>query len=182
MATVIHAGIPQADWKSVMVNEAEIVSSLQFRPLRPSDAEAMISWRYPPPYSEYEINPRDSKVLAELLRPENDYHAILSGQEMIGFFCTGPDARVPGWNYDDSALDLGMGLRPDLTGQGKGSEYFGAVISYLEQEQPARKLRATIAGWNRRAIHLCERAGFREIAKFNRSGDGQGYVVLQRET
>src|SRR5215469_8465714 len=91
---------------------------LRFEPLTRSGALAMMSWRYPAPYSGYDLDTRDPNVLAELLRPQNHYHAIFSGEEMIGFFCLGPDARVPGWDYDDTALDLGMGLRPDWTGLG----------------------------------------------------------------
>jgi len=164
-----------------MPDEAEIAPNLQVRLLLPSDAEAMMSWRYPFPYSEYDLDSHDEKVLAELLHPGNNYHAILREEELTGFFCFGPDARVPGWSYDDRALDLGMGLRPDLTGQGKGHAYLLAVLFYLEQRQLSGKFRATIAAWNSRAIHVCERAGFRAIATFKRPGVGQKYVVLLRE-
>jgi RimJ/RimL family protein N-acetyltransferase len=164
-----------------MPNEAQFGSDLQFRLLLPSDAEAMISWRYSVPYSEYDLDSHDGKVLAELLHPGNNYRAILRNEELIGFFCFGPDARVPGWSYDDHARDLGMGLRPDLTGKGKGHAYLLAVLFYLEQRQLSGKLRATIAAWNLRAIRVCERAGFRAIATFKKPGVGQKYVVLLRE-
>jgi RimJ/RimL family protein N-acetyltransferase len=157
-------------------------SCLRFRPFSRSDALAMMSWRYPAPYSAYDLDSQDPTVLAELLRPENRYHAILRGNEMIGFFCLGADARVPGWNYDDSALDVGMGLRPDRTGQGEGWGCFSSVMDFVEELDPGRALRATVVAWNRRAIRLCEKAGFHATASFRRAEqNGQDYIVLLRQ-
>ena len=52
----------------------------------------------------------------ELLNPEVGYHAVMAEDRLIGFRSFGPDGQVPGWEYDDSALDTGGGLRPELTG------------------------------------------------------------------
>ncbi len=155
-----------------MANAGNNASGLRFKPLSRADALAIMSWKYPAPYSAYDLDSQEPTVLAELLRPENRYHAILRGEEMIGFFCLGPDARVPGWNYDDCALDLGMGLRPDWTGQGRGYGCLTAVLAFVEQESPGRLLRATVLAWNQRAIRVCNRAGFRQLATFKRHGEG----------
>ena len=64
-------------------------SCLRFRPFSRSDALAMMSWRYPAPYSAYNLDSQEPTVLAELLRTQNRYHAILCDGEMIGFFCVG---------------------------------------------------------------------------------------------
>ena len=142
------------------------VPDLQFRPFRPADALITSAWRYPGPYSAYNLDPLDPKILAALLRPEYNYHAILQNDEVIGFFLLGPDARVRGGTYDESALDIGFGLRPDLTGRGRGSSYFNATLSYIEAQTPGRSLRATVVAWNKRAIRLCQRAGFRVLGHF----------------
>jgi len=141
----------------------------------------MMSWRYPAPYSAYDLDSQDPTVLAELLRPENRYHAILRGNEMIGFFCLGPDACVPGWHYDDSALDVGMGLRPDRTGQGKGYLCLTAILAFVGHESPGRVLRATVLAWNQRAFRVCQRAGFRPVATFKKKdAGGHDCIVLLR--
>jgi ribosomal-protein-alanine N-acetyltransferase len=163
------------------MNTTRPFPALQFRPFTQADAVTVSSWRYPEPYAAYDLDPWDRKVLAGLLRAENQYHAILrqSEDQIVGFICLGEDARVPGWDYDGSALDFGMGLRPDLTGRGQGSLYLAAVLSHLKQSAPAKILRATVAGWNQRAIRMCERAGFRMIAKFTTTRPaGTEYVVL----
>jgi [ribosomal protein S18]-alanine N-acetyltransferase len=162
-----------------MADHAEsIVSDLQFRPFSRTDALTAMSWRYPAPYSAYNLDPQDPKILAALLRPEYNYHAIVHEDEMVGFFCLGPDARVSGGKYDESALDLGFGLRPDLIGRGQGRSYFAAVLRYIEAQTPGRSLRATVVGWNQRVIRLCQRAGFRVLGHFISQRDQEEYVIL----
>jgi RimJ/RimL family protein N-acetyltransferase len=164
-----------------MANAGKDASSLRFKPLSKLDALALMSWRYPSPYSAYDLDSQEAPVLDELLRPENRYHAMVRGDEIIGFFCLGPDARIPGWNYDGSALDLGMGLRPDWTGHGEGYGCLTAVIAFVEKECPGMLLRATVLAWNQRALRLCQRAGFRPVAAFKKEGLGAiDCIVLLR--
>jgi RimJ/RimL family protein N-acetyltransferase len=139
-------------------------------------------WRYPEPYAAYDLDPWNNNVLTALLRRENQYHAILRAGEVIGFFCLGEDARVPGWNYDESALDFGMGLRPDLTGTGNGHHYIARVLEHLGGRFPGAAFRATVAAWNQRAIRLSMRAGFQEIARFasTRNPFTEYVVLLQK--
>jgi ribosomal-protein-alanine N-acetyltransferase len=158
------------------------IPALAFRRFTEQDALTMVSWRYPEPYAAYDLDPWDRDVFAALLRPEHQYHAILREGGLAGFFCLGEDARVPGWPYDNTALDFGMGLRPDLTGTGSGLLYFAAILSYLDRRHPGASLRATVAGWNQRAIRLSLRAGFREIARFQGARSPRTeYVVLLRD-
>jgi len=153
---------------------------LRFRSFCPADALITIAWRYPAPYSAYNLDPQDPKILAALLRPDYNYHAILQNDGVIGFFLLGPDARVRGGTYDDAALDIGFGLRPDLTGRGRGSAYFNAVLRYIEAQTPGRALRATVVDWNERAKRLCQRAGFRVIGQFvaQHEDKKEEYVML----
>lgn len=153
--------------------------ALKFRPFTEQDALAAASWRYPEPYASYDLDPWDRNVVAALLREQNQYHAILRDDETVGFYCLGEDARIPGWDYDASALDLGMGLRPDITGQGQGSLYMAAVVFHLRQQKPGVTIRASVASWNHRAIRLCESAGFQLIAKFTATRKSRTeYLVL----
>ena len=163
------------------IRERAAIPALSFRPFTQQDALTVARWRYPEPYAAYDLDPWNREVLAALLRPENKYHAMVRDDEVIGFFCLGEDARVPGWGYDDSALDLGMGLRPDLTGQGDGAVYLAAVVSQVMHHHPAAILRSTVASWNQRALSLCLRSGFRELTRFNSTRKpSTEYVVLTR--
>jgi len=149
------------------VKKTAAVLALEFRPFTEQDALLVARWRYPEPYAAYDLDPWNRDVLAALSRSENRYRAILRHGEVIGFFCLGEDARVPGGSYDESALDFGMGLRPDLTGARQGGLYLERVLAHLAEHYPGSAFRATVAAWNQRAIRLTGRAGFREIARFN---------------
>jgi [ribosomal protein S18]-alanine N-acetyltransferase len=165
--------------RNAPVKKTAPLPGIAFRPFTEEDALLVARWRYPEPYAAYDLDPWNRDVLAALSRPENRYHAILRDGEVIGFFCLGEDARVPGWSYDDSALDFGMGLRPDLTGLAQGGLYLQSVLAHVAGEYPGSAFRATVAAWNQRAIRLTRRAGFSEIARFasTRSPTGE-YVVL----
>ena len=52
----------------------------------------------------------------------------------------GPDGRVPGWDYDETALDTGGGLRPSLTGQGLGRAVISAGLDFGRAPLRARGL------------------------------------------
>ena len=82
--------------------------SIHIAPLTREHAEDIANWQYPAPYGTYDMVGADP---AELLLPEVGYHAVLTGDRLIGFRSFGPDGQVPGWAYDDSALDTGGGLR-----------------------------------------------------------------------
>ncbi len=76
------------------------------------------------------------------------------------------------------ALDIGMGMRPDLTGQGKGSLYATAVFAFARNNYPYQLHRVTIAEFNDRAQQLCRQAGFVQNSRFVREKDGRPFVIM----
>src|SRR5690242_17423923 len=103
-------------------------STRAFRPMDAPSATAILTWEYPPPYDIYNVGPeRRGAESARLIDPANSYRAAFSGEDLVGFCCFGPDARVAGGDYRAAALDLGAGLRPDLTGRGEGSAFLREV-------------------------------------------------------
>lgn len=136
-------------------------------------------WRYQPPYDLYNID-GDGLALAHLTRPEAGYYRIDDGDELVGFCCFGEEARVPGGDYGAAAVDIGLGVRPDLTGRGQGRRYFGAVVGFAEREYTPPALRLSVATFNSRAIRLYQSAGFREVQRFTASFSGQPFLVMVR--
>ncbi len=154
---------------------------LQFASMDRASADAVVAWRYEEPYSVYDGQPEDIEAL---LNPEHRYYTITNeDDELIGFCCFGGDARVSGGTYADAdALDVGAGMRPDLTGRGFGADFVGAVLAFgLEAFSPSA-LRVTVATFNERAIHVYEQAGFEQIETFHRgSGESEwDYAVMVR--
>ena len=92
-------------------------------------------------------------------------------------------ARMRGWrggHYSETALDVGAGLRPDLTGCGAGRSFVAAIVAFAGQYALGRPLRATVAGFNVRSIRTVESVGFAEVGRFRRPTDSMEFVMLQR--
>lgn len=155
---------------------------LTFRALEKDDALAILNWHYAPPYDYYN---RDTATIQEdlcyLLESENAYYAILNPQgELEGYCSFGSDAQVPGGDYRLQALDIGMGIRPDLTGQGQGGQFVQSVMKYGAERYGAQKLRVTIAKFNKRAQRVWEKLGFELVGEFIKIGSEEKFVIMTR--
>ncbi|MEM8809231.1 MAG: GNAT family N-acetyltransferase [Cyanobacteria bacterium P01_G01_bin.38] len=147
----------------------------EFQSLKKRHALAILSWRYPAPYDVYNFAPETHQAdLRYLIDPKNAFFAILNRQgELEGYCSFGADGQVPGGNYSAQALDLGMGIRPDLVGQGRGKAYVLAVARYGTQRYQTRQLRVTIAAFNQRAQRVWQKLGFEPVETFEKIEDGE---------
>jgi ribosomal-protein-alanine N-acetyltransferase len=145
-----------------------------------ASARAIATWRYEAPYEIY--NPAPEGVEGEIqafLDPRNAYHTITDEQgELLAYCCFGRDALVPGGDYGLEALDIGLGVRPDLTGRGRGLEFANAVLDFARRTYAPTTFRVTVAEFNKRALRVWDKAGFQQVQTFPRSGDGMAFVVL----
>jgi ribosomal-protein-alanine N-acetyltransferase len=156
------------------------LAPLRFSPMDEAAARSISSWRYEAPYEVYSMDREDvDQLVSAFIRPEYAYHAILDrAGELAGYCCFGADAQVPGGDYDDPALDVGLGVRPDLTGQGLGATFVSAVLNFARQEMTPTELRITVAEFNKRALRVWQKAGFQPVQKFERTFDGMPFVIL----
>jgi [ribosomal protein S18]-alanine N-acetyltransferase len=165
---------------------------LRFTPLADEDAEEILCWRYAGDLAVYGFWTTDADARDEekrdLLDPANCYYAARTeGGELVGFCCFGPDAQVPGGDYLQPALDVGLGLRPDLVGRGVGLTFVEAILDFARLELSPPLFRLTVASFNRRAFRVYERAGFGTVARFERQvpdgrGTGAEFLVMIRNT
>ncbi len=156
---------------------------IAFRPLEAKDAAEIVQWRYAAPYEVYNF-PLDKveDSVRYMAEPANGFYRMsLPELGLIGFCSFGKDGQVPGGDYAGEALDIGLGIRPDLTGQGQGSAYLQAVLKFAREAYHPARLRVTIAIFNRRAIRAWQKAGFRQAQAFRREGSAAEFVVLGRE-
>ena len=149
----------------------------RFEPITEADACAIVGWRYDGPYAAYDCPPDEAAQTVRLmLDPASGYYAARDEDgDLVGYCCFGADARVPGGDYsDDGVLDVGLGLRPGLTGRGNGRAFVEAIKSFAHTRFDRRQLGLTVAAWNRRAVRVYESAGFRTIHTFTHdSPDGR---------
>ena len=156
---------------------------LFFHFIEEEDARLFARWHYEPPYSFYD-HP-DPEDIRGFMEPENHYYSIRDESgELVGFCCYGIDARVPGGDYSEaSLLDVGLGMRPDLTGRGLGANLLAAILGFGKVTFPSEGFRLTVASFNQRAIRVYESAGFRASQRFTSLGlrPGIEFVVMTRQ-
>ncbi len=140
-------------------------------------AAQTVRWRYPPPYDCYDMTGASAAFIAST---EGGFYALTDADELIGFRSFGPDGQVPGGEYDDSALDTGGGLRPDLTGKGLGREAISTGLEFGRREFAPAAFRVTVASFNERALRVLRALGFRQVASFAATTDGRCFELLVR--
>jgi ribosomal-protein-alanine N-acetyltransferase len=145
--------------------------------MTPACAAQIVTWRYPAPYDYYDMTAADP---AFLVSPASGYFALVEGDELIGYRSFGDDGRVPGGDYDSSALDTGGGLRPDLTGQGLGREAIGTGLRFGREQFAPRAFRVTVASFNERALRVVTSLGFLTVGSFVSLADGRSFELLVR--
>jgi [ribosomal protein S18]-alanine N-acetyltransferase len=142
-------------------------------------AADIVTWRYPAPYDCYDVSDVEPEFFVD---PRNGFFALLSGSdELIGYRSFGADGRVPGGDYDDSALDTGGGLRPSLTGQGLGRQAIATGLDFGRRRFAPPAFRVTVASFNSRALHVVTSLGFRPVSSFAATADGRRFEILVRD-
>ncbi len=150
------------------------MSGFAFRELTRADARAIAGWRYEEPYSAYDLD--DAQ---RLLLPEYEYFAAVADEgELVGYCCFGEDARVAGLEEEAGVLDVGGGLRPDLTGVGLGGAFLREVCRFGGELHHPEAFRVAVATFNQRAQLVAaalgfERSGAHETAE-------REYVLMTR--
>ena len=156
---------------------------LGFHPMDETAARAIATWHYEAPYEVYSLDTEGADQVVDcFMDPANAYHTIVDeGGCLAAYCCFGPDARVPGAEYGAPALDVGLGLHPDLTGQGLGRAFALAVLRFGELEFAPAAFRVTVAEFNERALRVWKATGFQTVERFERTPDGMPFVVLIRK-
>ncbi|HEY7032084.1 MAG TPA: GNAT family N-acetyltransferase [Thermomicrobiales bacterium] len=156
-----------------------------FRAITPTDVEAIVAWRYPAPYDFYDWDPADDP--AALLDPlvgcvvADDDEGVVAG-----FACFGTAGQTPGGRraglYDEPLLDVGLGLRPDLTGRGLGLGFVSAALAIGRERFRPAGFRLSVAAFNERAVRVYERAGFVRGEQFfsPSSGVETAFLLMRR--
>jgi [ribosomal protein S18]-alanine N-acetyltransferase len=145
--------------------------------MTPAYAADVVTWSYPAPYDTNDMTGADPGFLAD---PASGFYALVDETGLIGFRSFGADGQVPGWPYDDSALDTGGGLRPELTGRGLGRQAITTGLDFGQRAFDPAAFRVTIATYNLRARRVVESLGFREAGSFRALHGGRSYQVLTR--
>jgi RimJ/RimL family protein N-acetyltransferase len=119
------------------------------------------AWRYHPPYDFYDSDGLPVK------NPEFFFAVRDDDGALIGFCFFEPCG---------DELFYGLGLRPDLTGQGLGEQFVLAGLAFARRLHGLRRVVLDVAAFNERAIRLYRRLGFTESGRHTKTLDGHGAV------
>jgi len=162
------------------------VTDILIRPATADDVREFASWRHNPPYDIYDVTGPVESEIQYFLNETTNCHIIEVDGAVGGFITFGSDAQVPGGDYSGPAVDIGMGMKPELTGRGYGHLFVDAVARAAWSTFDTARLRVSVAIENRRAVTVWERAGFRETQRFNTTGTpvmgSPMFVVLETDS
>ena len=128
-------------------------------PMTELHAAELCDWRYDAPYDIYNWPAwadmkKDGIEFGDPVLRVNQYASVLApGGLLIGFAQFFP--------LGTSILRLGLGLRPDLCGQGLGRLLVRTVAEEALRRLPDAEVDLGVLAWNERAIRTYEKAGFR---------------------
>ena len=149
------------------------MSPFILRPMTATDAQAIVTWRYPGVYAFYDAT-ADPEDLAELLTPSgwglNYFSVDNADHQLVGFFQFMPQNTV---------IEVGLGLHPDLTGSGMGLAFVLAGLAFAQVRFAPQQFRLAVATFNKRAIRVYERAGFQAIHLYKQTTNGAQYEFVE---
>lgn len=148
----------------------------QFNVMTQEQAENIaFNWHYDGDYSFYDME-ADEEDLEEFLNPEergDTTFAVTKDKELVAFFSV---RRIA-----EGIFDIGLGMRPDLTGKGAGVEFLKACMNYVQSEFNSEKTTLSVATFNQRAIKLYRKVGFKDVETFMQNTNGSTFEFLKME-
>lgn len=149
---------------------------MEFRlqPMKSLEAQAIAEWHYPERYTFYDMA-SDPDDLAEFLDvsnwPFDAYYSVFDETaDLIGFF---------EFTRDGSAIAIGLGMRPDITGRGVGFDFVRSGLLFAANRFKPRQFQLSVATFNARAIKVYERLGFTRTKLFVNETNGGLHEFLQ---
>ncbi|PFU36485.1 GNAT family N-acetyltransferase, partial [Bacillus cereus] len=79
----------------------------------------------------------------------------------------------------EDVIDIGLGMKPDLTGKGMGEMFFQAGIAFAAKEFNSKMFRLSVATFNTRAITLYKNIGFQQGPIF--LSRGREFMLMEYE-
>lgn len=126
-------------------------------PMEEAHAAEICTWSYDPPYNIYGWLPWDQMKALEVEFGDADlrqqqYVSVVDGDgNLCGFAQYFPIQGV---------TRLGIGMRPDLCGHGRGQAFVTAIVQEALKRTPDHEIDLEVLTWNTRAIKAYQKAGF----------------------
>jgi [ribosomal protein S18]-alanine N-acetyltransferase len=144
------------------------------------EALALARWRYSGIYAGYNFGVATSlwiamtQLMFQLLGTSLYYSVLDSEGDLVGMFSFYP--------RHGNIVEVGLGMRPDKTGQGSGLAFVRAGLDFARDQFKPTSFQLDVAGFNQRARLVYERAGFAPTGTLTRriKGRKEEYIQMSR--
>lgn len=120
-------------------------------------AKQICTWQYEPPYSVYNYITYEEalKTQAMIIRAENadNYLCFWNDKTLVAYTSIIPK---------NERIFIGIGIAPQLCGQGLGSVYLNKTVIEAQKRYPDIEIWVQVRSWNERAIKCYQKSGFVE--------------------
>ncbi|MGM9985710.1 MAG: GNAT family N-acetyltransferase [Bacillaceae bacterium] len=130
-------------------------------------------WHYEDEYAFYdmEADQEDLEAFLDVEKRGNTMFAVMKNNEVIGFLSIN--------KITDTLIDIGLGMKPDLTGKGNGINFLKASMDFIKATYTPEKITLSVATFNQRAINVYKRIGFKEVNMFMQETNESTYEFLK---
>ncbi len=144
---------------------------LEFRAPIKSDIEDILTWKYDGIYSFYDNSIQKEKIewIESFIDSDDNFSIYNEQNELVGN-CS--------FYYIEEFFCLGVQMRPELTGRGFGTEFVRAIINFGKKKYNLSYIDLTVAKFNKRAIKVYEKLGFKIIEEFVNTIRGNDYDFM----
>lgn len=131
-----------------------------------SYAKEICGWKYDGEYSVYnypdwETCRKNKWNIADRRKLNREFRALVTQEDGRDVLCG--FLRL---TSEDGAINLGLGLRPDLCGRGLGVELMTIAINEYKRRFPRLALELDVRPFNKRAITCYMKSGFVVMGRF----------------
>ena len=129
-------------------------------------------WHYEGQYAFYDMkNDREDydEIISPQLRKNNYFQVLDTNENLVAFFCLDPDKEKR------EQVEVGLGLAPNLTGHGLGSEFIAVIENFVKDNYDYKVIALSVADFNLRAIKVYQTAGYVQTGTENVRSNGGIY-------
>ncbi|MDF7637988.1 GNAT family N-acetyltransferase [Lactobacillus sp. ESL0791] len=132
-------------------------------------------WHYPGKYSFYDMtaDPEDYKEISTPSLRGTNYYQVLDNGKLVGFFMVEKVAE------DKGLYEIGLGMKPELTGHGRGQKFLEAIIEYTLNKFSVKEIILDVAAFNVRAQKVYQKLGFKVIKEHQQETNNSVYPFLE---
>jgi ribosomal-protein-alanine N-acetyltransferase len=147
----------------------------KIRAMSLSDAQAIADWQYEGIYSFYDTK-ADKQDYEELMNPATwgiKYYSAKNDQgTLVGYYI---------FTKKEEYIEMGLAMSPEQVGKGEGAKFILAGLEFIMNRYPERKIILSVASFNKRAIKVYERVGFKYKDNYFLICNNKEYEFLRME-